>query len=227
VCRVSVSLCCPAGNTCCLRYDGMSDCIPNDLGSYNATCCEDGRTGCAVGYHCRPNETCEAGEGLNDPLVQIFPPYKLGTTDKLRQVYGFPVTKDAKLPYYSSLGDISEGVRETRKVTRVIVVVHGAGRNADDSFCSEWPSWNNNQIWTQIPSWSLRLAFRSRQIRILTCQEAEYQSNGWTTDRVRGGTVAMPSIPNMQGTLVRTMPWTRLRASSLTAHDSQISNTLL
>jgi hypothetical protein len=24
---------CPTGNTCCLRYDGMSGCIPNDLGS--------------------------------------------------------------------------------------------------------------------------------------------------------------------------------------------------
>jgi pimeloyl-ACP methyl ester carboxylesterase len=127
---------CPAGNTCCLRYDGMSGCIPNDLGSNNATCCEDGRTGCAVGYHCRSNETCVAGEGHNDPLVQILPRYKLGTTDKLRQVHGLPVTKDAKLPYYSSLGDISEGVRESGKVTRVIVVVHGAGRNADDYFCS-------------------------------------------------------------------------------------------
>jgi hypothetical protein len=51
-------------------------------------------------------------------------------------VYGFPVTKDAKLPYYSSLGDLSEGVRERGKVTRVVVVVHGAGRNADDYSCS-------------------------------------------------------------------------------------------
>jgi pimeloyl-ACP methyl ester carboxylesterase len=130
---------CPEGNTCCLRHDGMSGCIPNDLGSNNATCCEDGRTGCAVGYYCWHNETCVAGEGLNDPLVQILPRYQLGTSDQLRQVYGLPLSlkdADAKLPYYSSLGDIFQGVRESGTVTRVIVVVHGAGRNADDYFCS-------------------------------------------------------------------------------------------
>lgn len=46
---------CPTGNTCCPK-----GCIPNDMGSYNATCCHNdttsevdgGMTGCAVGYKC-------------------------------------------------------------------------------------------------------------------------------------------------------------------------------
>jgi hypothetical protein len=87
---------CPAGGTCCLRYDFRSGCIPSDLGSYNATCCSDLRTGCAVGYRCGPNGTCVAGAGLDDPLVQFLPRYVLGHTDKLRQVHGLPVTRDAK-----------------------------------------------------------------------------------------------------------------------------------
>jgi pimeloyl-ACP methyl ester carboxylesterase len=139
---------CPTGNTCCLRYDGLSGCIPNDLGSNNATCCEDGRTGCAVGYHCGYNETCVAGEGLNDPLVQVLSRYQLGSTDKLRLVYGFPVTKDAKLAYYSSHGDLSEVVRESGTVTRAVIVVHGAGRNADDYFCSAMATVEQQQYLT-------------------------------------------------------------------------------
>lgn len=43
---------CPEGNTCCLMANGNSGCIASDMGAYNGTCCEDGRTGCAVGYTC-------------------------------------------------------------------------------------------------------------------------------------------------------------------------------
>jgi len=50
---------CPNGNTCCLD----NGCIPNDMGSYNATCCdykfsdskEISKTGCPVGYECIQN----------------------------------------------------------------------------------------------------------------------------------------------------------------------------
>jgi hypothetical protein len=58
---------CPNGNTCCPYVSASSDgissyaCIPNDLGSYNATCCNVVfdvtkntvvHTGCPVGYIC-------------------------------------------------------------------------------------------------------------------------------------------------------------------------------
>ncbi len=45
---------CPNGNTCCVN----KGCIPNDMGSYNATCCDNEdafKTGCPVGYECRHN----------------------------------------------------------------------------------------------------------------------------------------------------------------------------
>ena len=49
---------CPTGNTCCRYEDSTfphtsSGCIPNDLGSFNASCCYFNRSatsGCPVGY---------------------------------------------------------------------------------------------------------------------------------------------------------------------------------
>jgi pimeloyl-ACP methyl ester carboxylesterase len=126
---------CPIGNTCCLLHDFTSGCVPNDLGSHNATCCRDnGRTACAVGYDCIAG-ACHAGPSVHDPLVQVLPRYRLChvAANELRHVHAFPVRssdhKDYHLAYYSSDGG-------TNAPSRAVVVVHGAGRNADDYFCT-------------------------------------------------------------------------------------------
>jgi len=125
---------CPTGNTCCQRFDGSSGCIPNDLGSFNATCC-DGYTGCPVGYLCGPNQNCVAKDEIIDPLVQILPRYRLCHSSQLARVHGLPDLREAKLAYYSSHGDITE-FRNNDVIEMAVVVIHGAGRNADDYFCT-------------------------------------------------------------------------------------------
>ena len=138
---------CPTGNTCCrilTPHDGavQSGCIPNDLGSYNATCCPGSLTGCGVGYICsekrlpgsKNESTCIAGPLVTDPLVQVLPRYSLcSVSQELRQLHGFPIFEAAKLPYYSSHGDVTQGL--SRQDIRVLlVVIHGAGRDADEYY---------------------------------------------------------------------------------------------
>ena len=127
---------CPNGNTCCPLGNGGSGCIPNDMGSLNATCCSDGLSGCAVNYTCESNMECHATFGLTDPLVQVMPRYTLchPTDDTLTNVHGFPITNDAKLAYYSSHGNILE--MHGSGIEMALIVIHGAGRNADDYYCS-------------------------------------------------------------------------------------------
>lgn len=127
---------CPNDNTCCPLFGGGSGCIPNDMGSLNATCCSDGLSGCAVNYTCESNMECHATAGLTDPLVQVMPRYTLcsASADTLTRVHGFPVTIDAKLAYYSSHGNILE--MNGSDIEMALVVIHGAGRNADDYYCS-------------------------------------------------------------------------------------------
>lgn len=131
---------CPDGNTCCpLKQDGLqvSGCVPNDMGSFNATCCSDGKTACAVNYTCETNGKCHAIKELADPLVQVMPRYTLCHPDSktLSTVHGFPILKDAKLAYYSSHGDISN-LGQSDGIQMALIVIHGAGRNADDYYCS-------------------------------------------------------------------------------------------
>lgn len=178
---------CPTGNTCCCIVAAADDddndhvtttitttsfCIPNDLGSYNATCCNDDgggflgrrRTGCGVGYTCggapknSNNNTCIASKDNQDPLVQILPRYQLchlkNTNGKPPLLYGFPTGSSsgiinddnherrgssssnltAKLAYYSSHGNIE--TTSLDKIRMVLVVIHGANRNADDYYCT-------------------------------------------------------------------------------------------
>jgi hypothetical protein len=138
---------CPTGNTCCKTLSkgngfATSVCIPNDLGSYNATCCHDEvDTGCAVGYQCVENQICLAGLRIQDPLVQVLPRYRLG--QGLEQpLYGLPVVHsndgDAEFVYYLSHGDmrvLHESIAALR-IEMILIAIHGAGRNADDYFCS-------------------------------------------------------------------------------------------
>ena len=122
---------CPDGNTCC-----AGGCIASDLGRYNATCCGDGLTGCGVGYACGEGGFCEATEQVIDPLVQNLPRYQLCHPKHvtLETVHGFPVDPVNKLAYYSSHGDVAK--TDISAVDFVLIVIHGANRNADDYFCA-------------------------------------------------------------------------------------------
>lgn len=126
---------CPDGNTCCLLQDGSSGCIASDMGKYKASCCGDGVTGCAVGYACRhKGKACIASNKKIDPLVRVLPRYRLcKVKDTETNLHGFVVAPGALLAYYSSHGPI-ESVNKFPEM--VLIVVHGANRNADDYFCS-------------------------------------------------------------------------------------------
>jgi hypothetical protein len=209
---------CPMNNTCCRTYNPISNdyiqsCIPNDLGSYNGTCCTDDfesneyyntdddddnnndiisstttiTTGCAIGYTCMKDmggKFCQQST-VTDPLVSVLPRYQLcnqqqlnyGTNNKNNNTKSAPIMygwkmivptlmKDENndneekdfllLPYYSTHGNIQSIIYENknnkinnindRKTSRnrlqtstihtAVIVIHGAGRNADDYYCS-------------------------------------------------------------------------------------------
>ena len=104
---------------------------------------------------------CQASPSVTDPLVQTLPRYHLCTVhpDQLQTVHGFPVTApvvgdpqrhvlfplqggSAQWAYYSSHGDLLQLSQQQEQeeldttIRLAIVVIHGAGRNADDYFCS-------------------------------------------------------------------------------------------
>jgi pimeloyl-ACP methyl ester carboxylesterase len=128
---------CPDRNTCCRMSDGSSGCVASDLGEYAATCCEDGVTGCGVGYSCRKaKDDCVElnSTSLFDPLVQRLPRYRLCRAhNNIEKMWGLQVDMHSQVAYYSSHGPI-ENVSSA--IDMVVLVIHGAGRNADDYFCS-------------------------------------------------------------------------------------------
>jgi pimeloyl-ACP methyl ester carboxylesterase len=154
---------CPDGNTCCRKTDGSSGCIASDMGKYNATCCTDGDettrsndtttttasvSGCGVGYKCRRIQgDCIATDQspLGDPLVKILPRYHLCQTEHIRHVHGLSINSShsnqaeqqavGQLAYYSSHGPI-DTLSPSSLIDYVLIVIHGANRNADDYFCA-------------------------------------------------------------------------------------------
>lgn len=138
---------------------GGSGCIPADLGAYNATCCADGRTGCGVDYVCSPDgKGCLAKAYNTDPLVQRLDRYRLcqAPPGTLQRIYGFGRgggNDNIKAAYYSNLGDLEllaetsslSGVRKPNRIRLVIFVIHGAGRNADDYYCSMYSAVQQHQ----------------------------------------------------------------------------------
>ena len=145
---------CPDGNTCCLMQDGKSGCIPSDLGKYRASCCSDdddddddhegiASTGCGAGYICRTEEydcleiNATSTTTKFDPIVKVLPRYRLCRSSNIQQEWGFQLDEESTLAYYSSHGPIENIMDvESQIVDMVVVVIHGAGRNADDYFCS-------------------------------------------------------------------------------------------
>lgn len=130
---------CPDANTCCRMQDGSSGCIASDMGSYNATCCPDGSSGCPVGYSCR-NEAFDClatgPSEFKDDLVKVLPRYQLCRAEEISQLHGLSIgDSGARLAYYSSHGPI-ESIPVASEIEMIFIFIHGANRNADDYFCS-------------------------------------------------------------------------------------------
>jgi hypothetical protein len=152
--------CCPLNSTGLFvtsHRDWFSvGCIPSDMGKYYGTCCslDDGGGGCPVGYECRFENAkkdpphayyCQASPAapMADDLTQRLPRYHLCSVDKhLAQLHGLEITstdgeRPGKLAYYSSHGAIDTiSSDSTPAIGMVWIVIHGAGCNADDYFCS-------------------------------------------------------------------------------------------
>jgi pimeloyl-ACP methyl ester carboxylesterase len=56
------------------------------------------------------------------------------TPNTLTRVHGFPIVENAKLAYYSSHGNIMQ--ESLDHIQMALIIIHGAGRNADDYYCS-------------------------------------------------------------------------------------------
>jgi len=161
VCENGVDIC-PTGNTCCAMptsssapYDSSNNisygCISSNMGPLHATCClDDGITGCAVNYMCSENHTCTSldnntstSNSTADPLLHQLPRYQLCRGTNLDQVHGFSVGQQnipapaiTRIAYYSSHGDITGNKIGRDSIQQVLLVIHGANRNADDYFCA-------------------------------------------------------------------------------------------
>ncbi len=61
----------------------------------------------------------------------VIPP-----SESLTRVHGFPIMNDTKLAYYSSHGNILLDSAHKSQIQMALVIIHGAGRNADDYYCS-------------------------------------------------------------------------------------------
>eukprot|EP01065_Artemidia_motanka_P027412 TRINITY_DN32617_c0_g1_i1.p1 TRINITY_DN32617_c0_g1~~TRINITY_DN32617_c0_g1_i1.p1 ORF type:complete len:431 (+),score=101.18 TRINITY_DN32617_c0_g1_i1:56-1294(+) len=118
---------CPVGNTCCRSGDGYG-CLSNEFEGAGACC--DPHTGCAHGYSC-VQDGCTADNATKHPLALRTPRYHLCNAP-LRRTWALSVGTGPKLEYYSSVGDLRQ---TSTAVTAAVIIVHGAGRNADDYFC--------------------------------------------------------------------------------------------
>lgn len=149
---------CPLENTCCRLQNNDSSgcgCIPSDLGADRGTCCQGGLTGCGVGYVCASATAtnssqleCVASPVISDPLVQVLPRYHLcqaGPYSNFQVIHRFNITTNAtnsqQLLYYSSHGSLEDIINRSdisgkETIQKVLIVIHGANRNADDYFCS-------------------------------------------------------------------------------------------
>ena len=140
---------CPSFATCCETGEaGVSACITSrhakDPDS-SGTCC-DSKTGCGYGFYCdlRGDHNDEPYCRLDrtNPPEDIFhdqPRYQLCTipSAEMQTLYGFPIsnTSSPQLAYHSNMGPITKSNTKHLNVQKVLIIIHGSGRNADDYFC--------------------------------------------------------------------------------------------
>lgn len=139
---------CPDQATCCpTGTSGLSACIPTrpekDPAS-SGECC-DATSGCGFGFQCAldsDNKPFCKLDTVSPPeeLSNDMPTYELCQipSKSMRTLYGFPVLPHKQqLAYYSSMGPITVSNSDRlKKIEKVVVMIHGSGRNAEDYFCA-------------------------------------------------------------------------------------------
>ena len=163
-CQNENKIVCPDYSTCC-----KNGCIPTRHAKdpdNSGQCCNDydgsATTGCGYGFVCdvRKNKNNSKEEPYchldrSNPPGDLFhdqPRYQLcRISNDSTGMHGFPIPNatDFKLAYYSSHGPIVINHGEVNKknryllnVKKVLIMIHGSGRNADDYF---WCQTNSTQ----------------------------------------------------------------------------------
>eukprot|EP01065_Artemidia_motanka_P040254 TRINITY_DN5002_c0_g1_i1.p1 TRINITY_DN5002_c0_g1~~TRINITY_DN5002_c0_g1_i1.p1 ORF type:complete len:763 (+),score=242.75 TRINITY_DN5002_c0_g1_i1:51-2291(+) len=118
---------CPYGGTCCRNARGGYGCCAGGDG----VCCAGGLACCPGGYHCGGGGSrCDADDPKAHPLAEWQPSWPLceGPLPLQRMAVG----RGNSFPYYaaSRVEDMPSTVR------LAVIMVHGAGRNADQYYCS-------------------------------------------------------------------------------------------
>ncbi len=136
---------CPEGNTCCPTvHTGISSCIPSktqDPDNALGQCC-DATTGCGYGYRCATDPQdrpfCQLQPNPPEYLTNDTSRYELCIVpNEMQTLIGFPMGNGTFVaPYYSNMGDITHASTYHLLVEKVIILVHGSERNADDYFCA-------------------------------------------------------------------------------------------
>ena len=149
---------CPDKNTCCLQLDNPDHkygCVPSEAGIGDAVCCQGGTHACPANYTCASHgsdeHTCVSASGPRpDPTLSADWPYPMGMAGWQPSYSPCPAflgtgaersltvkaSGASKLvfSYYSNVLDLGSTGHEDVEVA--LVVQHGAGRNADDYYCS-------------------------------------------------------------------------------------------
>lgn len=145
---------CPERNTCCpTEHHGISACIPaksHDPDNALGQCC-DGETGCGYGYRCAFDSNgrpyCQLESNPPGYLTNDTARYELCTVPREMQTFlAFPMGDGTlRVPYYSNMGDITSASTAHLHVEKVVIMVHGSERNADDYFCASLSLLNDPQ----------------------------------------------------------------------------------
>ena len=142
-----VATCCPDSLTGCgVGYQ----CAYSTTTPVQQTSEEDGEMPPQIRSSTR-TPVCMATSHIQDPLVQVLPRYSLchnSEYSNFQNIWYFRAVQRFHSPttsmaYYSSHGDIFsndlpqyKSGEERKKIRMVLMVIHGANRNADDYFCS-------------------------------------------------------------------------------------------
>ena len=99
-------------------------------------CCAGKTHCCASGYSCvNSNLTCQADAPQEHPLATWTLQWNLCRGPM--PLAHMPAVPGLAFPYFSSVGDVQRPEASVaQKIRAAVVVVHGAGRNADEYYCS-------------------------------------------------------------------------------------------
>lgn len=137
---------CPDHDTCCPTVAaGVSSCIParsHDPEDALRHCC-DKETGCGYGYECAKDADgrpyCKLEEDHPSNLSNDTSRYELCTVPiGMQDIVGFPMGEGGsfQVAYYSNMGDVTAASNAHLGVEKVLIMIHGSERNADDYFCA-------------------------------------------------------------------------------------------